>query len=79
MHIWYLRNKKIKKTNILFTKGFPKICFTETSHRDSHQMCSIRKDVLTNFVKFTGKHLCQSLFSRKLQASRTPLLQNTFG
>ena len=79
MHIWYLRKKKIKKTNILFNKGFPKICFTEKSHRDSQQMCSIRKDVLTNFVKFTGKHLCQSLFSRKLQASRTPLLQNTFG
>ena len=29
--------------------------------------CSI-KDVLTNFTKFTGKHLCQSLFLIKLQA-----------
>ena len=26
------------------------------------RMCSVRKDVLRNFVKFTGKHLCQSLF-----------------
>ena len=30
--------------------------------RSSHQRCSIRKGVLRNFVKFTGKHLCQSRF-----------------
>ena len=27
------------------------------------------KAVLRNFAKFTGKHLCQSLFSIKLEAS----------
>ena len=27
------------------------------------------KGVLRNFAKIKGKHLCQSLFSRKLQAS----------
>ena len=27
--------------------------------RSSHQRYSIRKDVLRNFAKFTGKHLCQ--------------------
>ena len=26
------------------------------------------KDVLKNFAKFTGKHLCQCLFFKKLQA-----------
>ena len=26
------------------------------------QMCSVRKDVLRNCAKFTGKYLCQSLF-----------------
>ena len=26
----------------------------------SHQRCSIKKGVLKNFTKFTGKHLCQS-------------------
>ena len=31
--------------------------------------CSVRKGVLTNFANFTGKHLCQSLFLIKLQAS----------
>ena len=30
--------------------------------RSSHQRCSVRKDVLRNFAKFTGKHLCQGLF-----------------
>ena len=27
--------------------------------------CSIKKDVLKNFAKFTGKQLCQSLFFKK--------------
>ena len=26
------------------------------------QMCYVKKGVLRNFVRFTGKHLCQSLF-----------------
>ena len=29
--------------------------------RSSHRRCSVRKDVLRNFAKFTVKHLCQSL------------------
>ena len=33
------------------------------------QKCSVRKDVLRNFAKLTGKLLCQSLFLIKLQAS----------
>ena len=36
--------------------------------RSSHQRCSIKKGVLRNFAKFTGKHLCRSLFLIKLQA-----------
>ena len=30
--------------------------------RISHQRCSRKKGVRRNFAKFTGKHLCQSLF-----------------
>ena len=30
--------------------------------RSSHQRCSVRKGVLRNFAKFTGKHLRQGLF-----------------
>ena len=34
--------------------------------RSSHQRCSVRKGVLRNFAKFTGKHLCQVLFYNKV-------------
>ena len=37
----------------------------KTNHildRSSHWWCSLREDVLRNFAKFTGKHLCQGLF-----------------
>ena len=30
------------------------------------QRCSVKKGVLRNFTKFTGKHLCQSLFFNKI-------------
>ena len=30
------------------------------------QMFSVKKGVLRNFAKFTGKHLCQSLFFNKV-------------
>ena len=34
-------------------------------NRSSHQRCSMKKGVLRNFRKFTGKHLCQSVFIKK--------------
>ena len=30
--------------------------------RSSRQWCSIKRSVIRNFTKFTGKHLCQGLF-----------------
>ena len=36
------------------------------SFRSSHWKCSVRKGVLGNFAKFTGKHLWQSLFFNKV-------------
>ena len=38
--------------------------------RSSHQKCSMKKGVLINFAKFTGKHMCQSLFFRKVAGLR---------
>ena len=35
-------------------------------------MCSMKTGVLRNFTKFTGKHLCQSLFFNKVAG----LMQN---
>ena len=37
--------------------------------RSSRRRCSVRKDVLKNFAKFLGKHLCQDLFMSELKAS----------
>ena len=42
-----------------------------TGFRRSHQRCSIIKDVLRNFAKFTGKHLCQNLFLNKVAGLRS--------
>ena len=35
--------------------------------RSSHQEVFCEKGVLRNFTKFTGKHLCQSLFFNKVE------------
>ena len=42
--------------------------------RSSHGRCSVRKGVLRNYAKFTGKHLCQSLFSNKVAGLRLATL-----
>ena len=36
--------------------------------RGSHRRCSVRKSVLRNFTKFTGKHLRQSTFLNKVDS-----------
>ena len=40
--------------------------FEEATFRISNRKRSVRKDVLRNFAKFTGKHLCKSLFFNKV-------------
>ena len=48
--------------------------------RSSHRRCSFKKAVVKNFWRFTGKHLCQSLFYNKvagLKFLRTTFLHNT--
>ena len=47
---------------------FHKCSFIELDSEAVVQRCSVTEGVLRNFAKFTGKHLCQSLFSIKLQA-----------
>ena len=46
-----------------------------TGFRSSHERCSLRKDVLRYFAKFTGKHLCQSLFLNKVAGLPATLLK----
>ena len=68
---------------------FPRKYFS--TYRSSHQRCSVRKGVLRNFEKFTGKYLCESLFFNKFaglvqvfscehcEISKDIFLQNTSG
>ena len=41
------------------------VIFDSLMFRSSHRRSSVRKGVLRNFAKFTGKHLCQSLILNK--------------
>ena len=75
----------IKLNNTVFSLNhlyFPKYVFlrkTETRFcrgRSSHQRCSIKIGVPRNFTKFTGKHLCQSLFFNKVAGPRPATLWN---
>ena len=43
-------------------------------HTNSHRRCSIKTAVLKNVAIFTGRHLCWSLFLKKLQTSRSATL-----
>ena len=49
-----------------------------SKNRSSRPEVFCKKGVLRNFVKLTGKHLCQSLFYNKV-AGKHLFLQNTFG
>ena len=58
-----LKQSCVKK---LFYELFSIILIIFISFRSSHWRCSVRKSVLKNFAKFTGKHLCQSHFFNKV-------------
>ena len=53
------KSQYIRTTPPVLSRSFET---TFTTIRSSHQRCSMKKGVLRNFAKFTGKHLCQSLF-----------------
>ena len=42
----------------------------DTKYRSSHRLWSVRKGILRNFAKFTGKHLYQSLRPANLLKKR---------
>ena len=48
--------------------------YKEKKDRSSHRRCSVKKGVLRNFAKFTGKHLYQSLFFNKIAGLRSATL-----
>ena len=56
--------------------------FRETSlwinPRSNHRRCSMKKVVLENFAKFTGKHLCQGPFFNNVAGMPATLLKKCF-
>ena len=59
---------------IFFCNWNKQLLIIQTNFRSSHQRCSVRKGVLRNFAKFTGKHLRQSLFFNKVAVLRPATL-----
>ena len=67
---WMLKCWKISRslvqvslTHLCLTRNiFQEILPQMKLLRSIHLRCSVRKGALKNFVKFTAKHLCQSLF-----------------
>ena len=58
---------KINKNVLIECQKQKSICILkDLIDRSSHWKCSVRKSVLGNFTKFTGKHLCQNLFFNKV-------------
>ena len=57
----------ILKLKVTMPKLIKKLTERCSEHnRSSHQRCSIKKRVLRNFAKYTGKHLSQSPFLNKV-------------
>ena len=48
--------------------------FGSFDSRGSHRRCSVKKGVLRNFSKLTGRYLCQSLFFNKVAGFRPATL-----
>ena len=64
-----IRKTKTEKDENLVLHGAFRI------FKSSHYRCSMKKGVLKNFTKFTGKHLCLSLFFNKVVGFRHISLQ----
>ena len=86
-HIFLTETKysECQKTKISFLILFLKSCsvngnvvlfeiFAELISRSSRPEVFFEKRVLKNFAKFTGKHLCQSLFFKKVAGVRPATL-----
>ena len=78
----YYAVKSLKRKKVKSSEGCEKKKLTRRKYsvdtladtatvRSSHWGCSVRKGVLRNFAKFTGKHLCLSLFFNKVAGCRT--------
>ena len=66
---WYFYHENVKTVSSLCSHTF-KASSQEVIFRSSHQRYSVKKAVLGSFIKFTGKHSCQSPFFNKVARLR---------
>ena len=69
-----LVRNRLEKQNTRFRETFPIEKRVAIGFRSSHQRCSMKKVVVRNFTKFTGKHMRQSLFFNKVAGLRPATL-----
>ena len=69
-----LVRNRLEKQNTRFREAFPIEKRVAIGFRSSHQRCSMKKVVVRNFTKFTGKHMRQSLFFNKVAGLRPATL-----
>ena len=67
-------NLKIKKNSFTHPPSCILLSLSQNTSRSSRPEVFCKKDVLRNFAKFTGKHLCQSLFFNKVAGLRPATL-----
>ena len=65
MHCVKYAERRLSRTRIFRQKGQNLRSSTYTLE-EVVQRCSVKKGVLRNFGKFTGKHLCQRLLGLQL-------------
>ena len=63
----------ISTTKLCLINPEPRLCALPIC-RSSHQRCSVKKGVLRNLTKFTGKNLCHRLFFNKVAGLRPATL-----
>ena len=68
----FFKSLEISKTSLSYSANLRKftidliiLALGYFTYRSSHLRCFVNKGVLKSFAKFTGKHLCQSLFFNK--------------
>ena len=54
----------LNKTHIVYCRTYKTLTWF-SNFRSRHRRCSVRKGVLKNLTKFTGKHMCQICFLLK--------------
>ena len=81
INYWYKFSSRLHLVILSFTSLHSfiltceyKLVLRKSTCRSSHRRSFVRKSVLRNFAKFTGRHLWQSLFFNKVTGLRPAIL-----